>query len=104
MNKLLASLPMRQRITIGLVALVAGIGLYSLVHWRKEADFKPLFTSLAPEDAAAIVQKLKESGVDYRLPDGTGSGSSTVLVPSAKLAELRLFLAGAGIPKSGRIG
>lgn len=104
MNKLLASLSMRQRITIGLVALAAGIGLYSLVHWRKEADFKPLFTNLAPEDAAAIVQKLKEGGVDYRLPEGTGSGSATVLVPSARLAELRLSLAAAGIPKSGRIG
>jgi flagellar M-ring protein FliF len=104
MNKLLASLSMRQRITIGLVALVAGIGLYSLVHWRKEADFKPLFTNLAPEDAAAIVQKLKEAGIDYRLPEGTGSGSGTVLVPSARLAEMRLSLAAAGIPKSGRIG
>ncbi len=104
MKKLLASLSMRQRITIALVALIAGSGLYSLVHWRKEADFRPLFTGLAPEDAAAIVQKLKEGGIDYRLSDGTAGTAGTVLVPSARLAELRLTLAAAGIPKSGRIG
>jgi flagellar M-ring protein FliF len=104
MKKLLASLSMRQRITIVLVALVAGSGLYSLVHWRREADFRPLFTGLAPEDAAAIVQKLKEGGIDYRLSDGTAGAPGTVLVPSARLAELRLTLAAAGIPKTGRIG
>src|SRR5262249_22007736 len=104
MNKLLASLSIRQRITIVTIAVAVGAGIYSMVHWRREADFKPLFTGLAPEDAAGIVQKLKEGGVEYRLADGPSAGSGTVLVPSAKLAELRLSLAAAGLPKSGRIG
>jgi flagellar M-ring protein FliF len=82
------------------VALAAGGGLYALVYWKNEADFRPLVTGLAPEDAAGVVQKLKENGVEYRLPDGGGS----VLVPSARLAESRLSLAAAGLPKSGRIG
>jgi flagellar M-ring protein FliF len=104
MNKLLASLSVRQRITIAMIAVAVGVGIYSLVHWRREADFKPLFTGLAPEDAAGVVQKLKESSVEYRLADGALPGSGTVLVPSARLAELRLTLAAAGLPKSGRIG
>jgi flagellar M-ring protein FliF len=91
---------MRQRITILLVALLVGAGLYSAVQWKKEADFKPLFTGLAGEDAAGIVQKLKESGAEYRLGEGGGS----VLVPSGRLNELRLTMAAAGLPKSGRIG
>ena len=82
------------------VALAAGGGLYALVYWKNEADFRPLVTGLAPEDAAGVVQKLKENGVEYRLPDGGAS----VLVPSARLAESRLSLAAAGLPKSGRIG
>lgn len=93
-------LSLRQKITIAVVALAVTAGIYSLVHYQREADFKPLFTGLAPEDAAAIVQKLKESGVDYRLPDSGGS----VLAPSSRLAELRLALAAAGLPKTGRIG
>jgi flagellar M-ring protein FliF len=100
MKKILAHLSMRQRITIAVVALLAGGGLYGLVQWRREADFRPLFTGLGPEDAAAIVQKLKESGVDYRLPEGGG----VVMAPSAHLADLRLAMAAAGLPKSGRIG
>jgi flagellar M-ring protein FliF len=100
MKKLLANLSLRQRITVGVVLVAAAAGLYSLVQWKKEADFKPLFTGLAPEDGAGIVQKLKEAGVDYRLPEGGGS----VLVPSSRLAELRLSMAAAGLPKTGRIG
>lgn len=100
MKKLLANLSLRQRISIAVVAILVGAGLYSFVHWQKENDFKPLFTGVAPEDAAGIVQKLKETGVEYRLPEGGGS----VLVPSARLAELRLSMAAAGLPKTGRIG
>jgi flagellar M-ring protein FliF len=55
---------------------------------------------MAPEDAAGVVQKLHETGVDYRLSENGG----TVLVPSSKLAESRLALAAAGLPKTGRIG
>jgi flagellar M-ring protein FliF len=100
MKKLLANLTMRQRVTVGVVLVAAAAGLYSLVQWKKEADFKPLFTGVAPEDGAGIVQKLKEAGVEYRLPEGGG----TVLVPSSRLADLRLTMAAAGLPKTGRIG
>jgi len=100
MSKILANLTARQRITILVVAIAVGAGLYSLVQWRREADFRPLFTGLTPEDAAGIVQKLKESGAEYRLPESGGS----VLVPSTRLAELRLTMASIGLPKSGRIG
>jgi flagellar M-ring protein FliF len=100
MSKILANLTIRQRITILVVAIAVGAGLYSLVQWRREADFRPLFTGLTPEDAAGIVQKLKESGAEYRLPESGGS----VLVPSTRLAELRLTMASIGLPKSGRIG
>jgi len=100
MKKILAHLSIRQRITILAVALLAGGGIYALVQHQREADFRPLFTGLAPEDAAGIVQKLKETGVDYRLPEGGGS----VLVPSARLADVRLSMAALGLPKSGRIG
>jgi flagellar M-ring protein FliF len=100
MNKLLAHLSLRQRISIAAVAILVGFGVYELVRRQREADFKPLFTGVSAEDAGAIVQKLKESGVEYRLPEGGGS----VLVGSERVAELRLQLAAAGLPKTGRIG
>ena len=100
MKNLLTSLSVRQKITIAVVGLLIAGGIYSLVYWQKESGFKPLFTGLTPEDAAGIVQRLKEAGVDYRLPESGGS----VLVQPAHLAELRLTMAAAGLPKSGRIG
>src|ERR1700693_5584493 len=100
MKKLLANLSLTHRITIAIVAVVVVAGIYGLFHWQKEQDFKPLFTGVSPEDGAAIIQKLRESGVEYRLPEGGGS----VLVPSARLAELRLNMAAAGLPETGGIG
>ena len=72
MKKILANLSVRQRITIAVVLLCAAGGLYTLVQHQREADFRPLFTGVAPEDASAIVQKLKEAGVDYRVPEEGG--------------------------------
>jgi flagellar M-ring protein FliF len=100
MKKILANISTRQQITIAAVLLACAGGVYALVQHQREADFRPLFTGVAPEDAASIVQKLKEGGVEYRLPVEGG----TVMVPSAKLAELRINMAAAGLPKTGRIG
>ena len=67
---------------------------------NQERDFRPLYSALAPEDAAAVLAKVRESGTEFRLADN----GTVVLVPSGKVAELRLQLAAAGVPKSGRIG
>src|SRR5689334_19635907 len=98
--KLLAHLDVRQRITIALVILLAAGGIYALVRWQHDSDFRPLFTGLGALDAGGILQKLQEGGVAYRLSE-TGD---SVLVPSSRVAEQRLSLAAAGLPKSGRIG
>src|SRR5260370_41861557 len=100
MKNILANLSVFQRVSLVAVALLVAGGMYAFVHYQRETDFKPLFTGLAPEDAAGIVQKLKETGVEFRLPESGGS----VLVPSARLADLRLSMAAVGLPKSGRIG
>ena len=47
-----------------------------------------------------VIQKLKEGSTEYRL----SNNGTTVSVPEDKVAELRLELAAAGVPKSGRIG
>jgi flagellar M-ring protein FliF len=100
LNKLLARLSLGQKISIAAVAILTFAGLYGFSRWRYESDFRPLYTSMSAEDAAGVVQKLRETGVEYRLLENGGA----VLVPSAKLAESRLTLAAAGLPKTGRIG
>ena len=83
-----------------MAAVVVAGGLYALSGWNHERDFKPIFTGMTPEDAGAVVAELKKGNVQYRLSD-TGT---TILVPSAQAAELRLQMATSGLPRSGRIG
>ncbi|MBI4877587.1 MAG: flagellar M-ring protein FliF [Acidobacteria bacterium] len=97
---LFSNLSLRQRIQIVLVAILVGAGLYAFSRWQHDRDFKALYTALSAEDAGAMVRRLKESGVEYRLSDN----GTSVLVASEKVAEARLEMAGAGLPKSGRIG
>jgi flagellar M-ring protein FliF len=75
-------------------------GILGLIRWHTEQDFRPLFTGMSAEDAAAVVQKIKESGSEYRL----GNNGTSVLAPKGRVDELRLVLAAAGLPKSGRVG
>jgi flagellar M-ring protein FliF len=89
-----------QRLWIVIAAAAVIGGLAWVNHWNDERDFKPLYSGLADEDAGALVTKLHEAGVEYRL----ASNGSTILVPSDKVAEARLQMASAGLPKSGRIG
>jgi len=99
-RQLIARLTVRQRILIGVVVVLVLGGVAMTVRWNSERDFQVLYKELAAEDASAVVNKLAETSTEYRLSaDGT-----TVSVRSDKVADLRLQMAGAGLPKSGRIG
>ena len=100
MQRLWNSLGLRQKLTIAAaVAAVAGSLAY-LVHWNKERSFQVLYSGMASEDAATVVAKLKETGVEYRL----SADGSAVRVPEGSVPDVRLQMAAAGLPKSGRIG
>ena len=90
LKRLIQSLTTRQSISLVVAALLVGGGLWSLARWNQERNFKPLYTGLAPEDAGAVVARLRESGVAYRV----GDGGTSVLVPSRQdrsQSELRGF-------------
>jgi flagellar M-ring protein FliF len=99
-KKLLDSLSWKQILSLVLAAAAVITALVVFSRWNRERDFRPLYSALAPEDAAAVLTKVRESGSEFRLSDN----GTVLLVPSARVAELRLQMAGAGLPKSGRIG
>lgn len=77
---------------------IAGLGF--LLTWSDTDDLQPLYSNLSPEDAAAIVTKLKERQIPYQLTmDGTG-----VRIPYDKIHETRLDLAAQGLPRGTGIG
>ncbi len=100
LKRILDTLSWKQMLSILVLAGAVAAGLAAFSHWNRERDYRPLFSELSPEDAAAVLAKVREAGSDFRLSDNGAS----VLVPSGKVAELRLQLAAAGVPKSGRIG
>src|SRR5580704_9572264 len=99
-KRLLSMVSVRQRWTLAAAAILIVSGVYGFTRWQHESGFSPLYMSLAQDDAGPIVQKLKEDGVEYRL----STDGSVVSVPRERAPELRLQMAAAGYPKSGRIG
>lgn len=99
-KRLFQSISVTGRIWIAAAILGVIGGITALSHWNTERDFKPLFTGVAAEDAGPLLAKLRESATEYRLTDS----GTTILVPSSRVAELRIEMASAGLPKSGRIG
>src|SRR5215469_11129805 len=97
---LFRSIPRRQLILIGSSALAIGAAVFGFSYWKRNSDFRPLYQSLSPEDAGTVVAKLKEKGIPFHL----SSDGTTVSVPEDKVAEERLEMAAAGLPKTGRIG
>ena len=95
-----------QRLSLGqkvmLVAVtLASIGaIVALIMLVNRPSYAMLFTNLHPEDASKIVEKLKEKSVPYTLDDG----GKTILVPKQQVYDLRLSLAGDGLPQSSVIG
>lgn len=79
--------------TLVAVLLVAAVG-------SRPPQYAPLYTHLAPSDAAAIVAKLSASKVPYQL----SSDGKTISVPQDQVAKLRLQMAAQGLPNSGTVG
>lgn len=96
----LAALPTRSLLLggTGLVALVAV--LVALAFSLRGSDYKVLFSQLSEKDGAVVIAKLDQLGVDYKFADGGGS----ILVPAARVYELRMKLSAAGVNKGSIAG
>ncbi|MCD4722666.1 MAG: flagellar M-ring protein FliF, partial [Desulfobacula sp.] len=93
-------LPMSRKIALGVFAMVLVAGFTTLFVWANKTEFKAAYSRLSKDDAALVVDKLKESNTPYRL---TGDGT-TIMVPKAIVYDVRLSMAKEGIPKGGVVG
>jgi flagellar M-ring protein FliF len=93
-------MPMSRKITFGVLATLLVAGFTTLFIWANKTEFKVAYNGLSKDDAALVVDKLKESNTPYRL---TGDGT-TIMVPEAIVYDVRLSMAKEGIPKGGVIG
>ncbi|MCL1917705.1 MAG: flagellar M-ring protein FliF [Peptococcaceae bacterium] len=83
-----------QRILLIGGPLIVIIVAVTLGLWASQPQYVTLFTDLKESEAGSITTQLREMGVKYQL-----AGTSTILVPSSMVEQLRLDLANAGLPK-----
>ena len=72
------------------IALLAGA-----LMWSQTPDYRALYNNVSDQDGAAILSALQQSNVPYKFSDSGG----TILIPEKQVHEVRLRLAGQGLPK-----
>lgn len=93
-------LSLQQRMLLGGILVFTIVILGFVVFIFNEPNYSTLYSNLAPEDASRVVEHLTAQKVPYKLENN----GQTIAVPNESLYEMRLSLAGKGIPSSGIIG
>lgn len=94
------AMPASKKITMVTVVGVVLGGFVVMFLWANKVDYQVLYSNLSSQDAGRIVAKLRERRTPYRL----SGGGSTIEVPAEEVYELRLALAGEGLPAGGQVG
>ncbi len=96
----LSNLPNQKKLGL-IVAAAAVIALLSGAWmWSQTPDFRVLYSNVSDQDGGAIISALQQMNVPYKFNEGGGA----ILVPSNQVHEVRLKLAGQGVPKGGLVG
>ncbi|TLD96869.1 flagellar basal body M-ring protein FliF [Helicobacter jaachi] len=101
-TKVLNKLNKKQRIIILTTFVVIIAFLTYLVLFRVETkneyeNYEVLFSNLNPEDSAAILQRLQQDKIPYKIPQ-----DNIILVPKDKVYEQRIALGSLGLPKTSK--
>lgn len=81
------------------IAVVVG-GLVTMNTVGEVTDYKVLFSGMTQEDAAEVVTRLKEQRIPYKISED----GNAIMVPAGQVYEVRLTMAGQGLPRGGGVG
>jgi flagellar M-ring protein FliF len=91
--------PLQRVALAGTGVLVLALALYAIL-WAQTPDYATLFSGLSEQDAAAVVEQLKELKIPYRILQG----GTVIQVPQRQVYDARLEMARQGLPKGGTVG
>ncbi|MBU0698833.1 MAG: flagellar M-ring protein FliF, partial [Proteobacteria bacterium] len=97
---ILKTLPLSKLISIVLILVLVATGFAFMFFFANQEDYQVLYNNLSQKDGGIIVAKLKEKNIPYKVE----ANGTIVMVPAEKVYELRLELAGEGLPKRGNVG
>lgn len=89
--------PERKRVVVVATGIAAAIVILSLVLLRQQEGFVTLYSKLSPEDLAAASVELSRFGLAHQVVENEGA----IKVSADKVAQARMILAQAGLPRSG---
>lgn len=98
--KLIRSLETNKLVAlVGIFLSVLGF-LFYFVNLSNTPDMALLYSNLEQEEAARVVDKLKNAGIEYDIQ----ANGTQILAPSDKIAELRMDMALNGVVSGGSMG
>ncbi|MBI3793506.1 MAG: flagellar M-ring protein FliF [Nitrospinae bacterium] len=93
-------LPAGKKIGIIAFGVLILAGILITGYFSGAEDNTLLYANLSQEDALSISEKLKERKIQYKLENG----GNAISVPAKDVYQLRLELAGEGLPSGGGVG
>lgn len=93
-----ANAPQRALLLGGIAAGILSVAL--VVNWSAKPDFVVLFAGLGPDEASKILEDLEE----MKVPHEVSSSGGTIRVPSDRVGELRIRVAGKGLTGKATVG
>ncbi len=100
MRALYAALTAKQRWMLAGGAAVTAAVLLGLSLAASAPEYKPLVTNMEPADAQKLAARLAGKNLPYKM----AADGRSIEVPADKLDAMRLEIASAGMPNSGRMG
>ncbi len=93
-------LPLGKKVALAVTGVLMVAGILVTSYFASRDDYTLLYGGLAQEDMLGVTEKLKERNIPYRME----RGGSVISVPVKDVYQLRLELAGEGLPSGGGVG
>ncbi len=93
-------LGLNQRISVVMATALTVLGLVGLAFWSSRTDYALLYGKLDETESSKVIAALDEAKVPYKI----GQAGGSIMVPADKVYQLRMQMAGKGIPQGEGVG
>jgi flagellar M-ring protein FliF len=93
-------LGLNQRVSIFVATVAVVGGLSALAFWSSRPEYSLLYGKLDEGEASKVIAALDEAKVPYEISRGGGA----IMVPADKVYQVRMQMAGKGIPRGEGVG
>ncbi len=100
LTQIFNELPIGKKIALIAFGVLLAAGILVTSYLSSGVEYTVLYANLSQEDALAASEKLKARKIMYKLENG----GTAISVPGKEVYQLRLELAGEGIPSGGGVG